>query len=103
MASWRRGSTPTNTFTVNLDLRDATVYVTYWQNGVIIIEKTGEDLEITATTITVHLTQAETLLLKTGNVSIQIRYVMEDGSADASNIITASVERILKDGEIVYV
>lgn len=31
--SWRRGSTPTNTFNVNIDLTDATVYITYCQKG----------------------------------------------------------------------
>ena len=103
MASWRRGSTPTNTFTVNVDLREAKIYVSYSQDGEILVEKTGDDLEVDETSIVVHLTQAETLRFKTGSVSIQIRYVMPDESADASNIMTVSSERILKDGEIKYV
>lgn len=103
MSSWRRGSTPTNTFSVNIDLTDATVYVSYWQRGKVIIEKTGDDLAITEDRIVVSLSQKDTLALQTGEVEIQIRYVMPDGTADASNIIKVNSERILKDGEITYV
>lgn len=103
MASWRRGSTPTNTFSVNVDLTDATVYVSYSQNGRIVIDKTGEDLDVSIDAIVVQLSQKDTLMLKPGEVEIQIRYVMADGTADASNIIKVQSERILKDGEITYV
>jgi len=36
-------------------------------------------------------------------VEMQIRYVRENGQADASNVITASVGKILKNGVIEYV
>ena len=98
----RRGSTPTNTFTVAIDLTAATIYVTYSQHGRVVFEKTGSDLTVTATTISCTLSQAETLALETGEVCIQIRYVMPDGTADASNIIRTTAEMILKDGEIAY-
>lgn len=61
---WKRGSTPVNVFKVNVDLTDATVYVTYSQSGNVVIEKTGEDLIITEDTITTHLTQEDTLKLE---------------------------------------
>lgn len=102
MSGYRRGSTPTHTFNVNVDLRNATVYVTYSQRGVTIVEKTGEDLTITQTTVALKLTQSETLQFSNGRVEIQIRYVMADGSADASNIIVADAQKILKDGVITY-
>lgn len=102
MGTWRRGSTPTNIFNVNIDLRGATLYITYKQGGQIIVEKTGSDIFVTETTLTVKLTQEETLRFKSGSVRIQIRYVRQDGSADASNIIETRAEEILKDGEIVY-
>lgn len=102
MAKWRRGSTPTNIFNVNIDLRGARVYITYKQNGIIVTEKTGGDVIITEHQLMTKLTQAETLLFKTGPVRIQIRYVRPDGSADASNIIDTRAEEILKDGEIRY-
>lgn len=102
MAQWRRGSTPINIFNVNIDLREATIYITYKQNGKVIIEKTGSDLEVEENKIITRLTQEETLKFKTGPVKIQIRYVKADGEADASNIIETRSEEILKDGEIVY-
>lgn len=99
----RRGSTPTNTFSVNLDLRDATVFVTYEQDDKIVVEKTGEDLTITATAVSCTLTQEETLRFHAGRVNIQLRFVTALGAADASNIIATTAERILKDGVIEYV
>ena len=96
----RRGSTPTNTFDVDIDLRGATVFVTYGQGGRNIIEKTGEDVVINEHTLEVHLTQKETLEFIDGTVEIQVRYVFPNGSADASNIMRTTAERILKDGVI---
>lgn len=103
MPTWRRGSTPTNIFHVNINLVGARIYVTYKQNGQILVEKTNESLEILEDRILSTLTQEETLLFKTGPVRIQIRYVRQDGTADASNIIETRAEEILKDGEIEFV
>lgn len=103
MSGFRRGSTPTHTFNVNVDLREATVYVTYSQRGQVIVEKTGDDLTITEESVTLSLTQAETLQFNNGRVEIQIRYVTADGFADASNIIIVDTERILKEGVITHV
>lgn len=102
MAQWRRGSTPLNIFNVNTDLRGAKIYITYKQAGKVILEKTGTDIEVEEDRITTRLTQEETLRFKVGPVKIQIRYVKEDGTADASNIIETRAEEILKDGEITY-
>ena len=96
----RRGSTPTNTFDVDIDLTNATVYVSYEQGGRVVLEKTGEDLTVTAESIALHLTQEETLAFVPGKVNIQIRYVFPNGAADASNIINTTFERIIKDGVI---
>ena len=102
MAGWHRGTTPTNTFNVNVDLREARIYISYYQRGRVVVEKTGEDLTVIESQITTELTQEETLRFKAGPVRIQIRYVMPDGTADASNIIETTAEEILKDGEIAY-
>lgn len=99
----RRGTTPTNTFSVDVDLTGATVYVSYEQDGKVIIEKTGTDVTITSTDVTVTLTQADTLAFHPGRVCVQIRYVDQLGTADASNIMETTAERILKDGEISHV
>lgn len=97
----KRGTTPTNTFKTNIDLTGATVFLTYSQRGRVVLEKTSEDLEISAEVIVTRLTQKDTLGFDAlQKVSIQIRYVFPDGTAGASNIMTASVGEILKDGEI---
>lgn len=97
----KRGTTPTNTFKTNIDLTGATIFLTYSQRGRVVLEKTGEDLEISAEAIVTRLTQKDTLGFDAlQKVSIQIRYVFPDGTAGASNIMTASVGEILKDGEI---
>lgn len=107
----RRGTTPTHTFNSDIDLTGAdAVYVTYKQGDTFIAEHTLDNgVEITADTVSVTLTQAETLLLdatkiddlgRTVNVSAQIRAAFPDGTRIASNIIHIRVEDILKDGEI---
>lgn len=97
----KRGSTPTNEFSVDIDLRQATVYVSYEQDGRTVVEKTGDDLTVEANKITVKLTQQDTLKFKPGAVLMQIRYVFPfTGDADASNIMQTTAERIIKDGVI---
>lgn len=100
----RRGTTPTNVFTVPFDLSEATVFISYEQGKQVVVEKTGEDLVFDDTggvyTITVNLTQEETLRFYPGAVEIQLRYVFPTGDADASNIIKTTAERIIKDGVI---
>lgn len=97
----KRGTTPVNTFRTNIDLTGATVFLTYSQRGRVILEKTGEDLTISEDAVVTRLTQRDTLGLDAiQKVSIQLRYVFPDGTAGASNIMTAEVGEILKDGEI---
>ena len=96
----RRGSTPTNTFEVDIDLTGATVFVSYEQKGQIIVEKTGTDLTIDDDSIVLQLKQEETLRFAPGEVLIQVRYVFPNGTADASNIIRTTFDRIIKDGVI---
>ena len=67
----------------------------------------GDDgVDATDKVVTVSLTQADTLLLgslspdEDQQVEVQIRGRMEDGRAFASNIMTAPLSRILKDGVI---
>lgn len=50
----RRGTTPTNTFSVPIDLSAATVFITYAQSGRTVIEKTGADLTFDKYTIIDH-------------------------------------------------
>ena len=100
-----RGTTPTNTFYTSTSLVGATVYITYEQNDVICVEKSGDDVTITDEYVQVQLTQEDTLRFMSicDPVFIQIRYVREDGMADASNIMKTTVKKILKEGVIDYV
>ena len=104
MAGIGRGTTPTNTFSVDVDLRDAeVVYLTYKQGSKITLEKEKGDLEIDEDEVRVYLTQEETLALKFGGntpVRMQFRARYADGNAIKSNIMQATVEEILKDGVI---
>ena len=70
MESWRRGSTPTNVFNLNIDLTDARVYVTYMQKGKVIVEKSNENLDITSDSLVVSLTQEDTLKFAPGDVEV---------------------------------
>lgn len=95
-----RGTTPTNVFNVDIDLTTATeMYISYEQNKQVIVEKELSDCTVTAESVSVTLTQAETLLFQPGKVFVQIRAKI-GSTAVASNIITTTAERILKDGAI---
>ena len=97
----RRGTTPTNIFNVDVDCTTAeAIYITYSQYGRTKFEKTIEDIDVTEETMSVKLTQEETLLLREGNVSIQIRVKFPDETAIASNLIQTTSEKILKEGVI---
>lgn len=98
----RRGTTPTHRFATNVSLVDAEeIYVTYKQ-GSIILTKTKDDCVVTPDALMLKLTQEDTLMFKTEGckLKIQIRAKFLDGTAIASNVIEASVERILKNGVI---
>lgn len=97
----RRGTTPTLTITTDIDLTEASnLYLTFKQGDRVCFEKTLNDVTITEDTVSVWLTQAETLVLKDGRmVSFQIRATLGDQKV-ASNVMTSPVGEILKGGEI---
>lgn len=96
-----RGTTPTNVFRTDVDLENASVlFVSYKQNGKVVLEKSLEDVNVKKTLVTVNLTQKETLLFQDGIVTIQIRAKFPDNTAIASNLIRTTAEEIVKDGEI---
>lgn len=97
----RRGTTPTISYNVDIDLTSALeLYITLKQDGLVVIEKSIEDVTITSESISIALTQEETLNLVPGKVLMQIRAKMPDGAALASNIMMGYVEQILKNGVI---
>ncbi len=99
----QRGTTPTHTFTFGDSLSGALfdkIFITYKQGEKVIVEKSADEIDVTEDSFIVSLTQKETLLFSPGQVQIQIRVKTADGKALASNILTASANEILKDGEI---
>ena len=97
-----RGTTPT--ITINCDI-DVSEFVTMWVT--FRTQQLGDEgVDATDKVVTVSLTQADTLLLgslspdEDQQVEVQIRGKTEDGRAFASNIMTAPLSRILKDGVI---
>lgn len=96
-----RGTTPTHIFEVDVDLTSAVVmYISYKQFDKVVLEKTLEDITVTATQLTVRLTQEETLLFKDGLVEIQIRARLADDSALKSDVIKTDADKLIKDGVI---
>lgn len=111
-----RGTTPT--ITINCDI-DVSEFVTMWvtfrtqqlatyapPKQVEVTKHLGDEgVDATGKVVTVSLTQADTLLLgslspdEDQQVEVQIRGRTEDGRAFASNIMTAPLSRILKDGD----
>lgn len=108
----RRGTTPTLTITAeNIDLIGKTVYVTIDQaghgqltklfpnnDGTVSLEQYNSD-----TLIHVFLSQHDTMAFRPGKAQIQIRWIEEDGTAHASDIVTITLTKTLLEGVIKYV
>lgn len=61
-----RGTTPTNVFRTDVDLENASVlFVSYKQNGKVVLEKSLEDVSVKKTLVTVNLTQKKHFCFKT--------------------------------------
>lgn len=109
MSTIIRGTTPTLTFNVKneqMDLAEiAEVWITFkTKPGVKQIEKTYDinDVAIDAAekTITLSLSQEDTLEFANAQMLVQVRLRMNDDMAFASAIIETSIGQILKDGVI---
>lgn len=96
-----RGTTPTHTFRVSVDLREAdVVWLTYSQREKVVVEKSKADMEITENTVTVKLTQEDTLKFKEDCVYAQIRARFSDGTAIACPVRRTTAQKVLKEGII---
>lgn len=99
----RRGTTPTFTFTLEFDaslLTKATV--SFRQAGGVIIDKDLADCVVESNTLTVSLTEAETLSLRAMTLypmEIQLRAGIGEARL-VSQIWEVPVEHILKDGAL---
>lgn len=93
------GTTPTHTFTVDVDLRDAVeIWITYSQSNKVIINKTLFDgIEVAEDNIVIELTQEDTLKFRQNTpVKIQIRAKFGDGSVIKSLVINTTSDECLK-------
>lgn len=98
----RRGTTPTFTFDVDLDLTGWDYYVTFEQGSREITRKDAEVIPANegGCQMLVRLTQEETLAFKAGvKGKAQIR-ACKDGDAVASTVFEFPVHDVLLDGEI---
>lgn len=103
MERWFRGTTPRHWFDVPFSKNEFTVInIAYAQARKVVLEKTLTDIKFlpaeTGCRLELHLTQEDTLKFRDGiEVECQIRACV-NGEWIACDIMTASVERILRDG-----
>lgn len=98
-----RGTTPTIEFTFKtISPKDMDVaYLTIKQKGITKIEKSIDEAIISVTSIEWSLKQDETLKLNDDfECSIQMRYRLNSGLADASPTYSVLPAQILKEGII---
>ena len=97
-----RGTTPTLEFKLPFDTDIlAEAWVTMAQKGKVVLDKQLSECQCEGNVLTVKLSQEETLDLKCNCLTeIQIRIRTIDGNALASDIMSVSPDRILKDGVI---
>lgn len=97
-----RGTTPTLEFTLPFDTDIlAEAWVTMAQNKEVVLDKQMSECQCSGNVLTVKLTQEDTLALKCNClVEIQVRVKTKEGEALASEVVTESPDRILKDGVI---
>lgn len=103
-----RGTTPTHEFNklpvLSIDIDQ--IWISYLQNGAPVFTKEKEDIFLQdnedgeTCKATLKLSQEDTLQFKPGQVNIQIRLLLIDGTALASDEVTLTVKRIIKNGKI---
>lgn len=95
-----QATTPTFILTLpdTVDLSQAAnIYFSLRQKNVN-IEKSGGDLTVEGQTVSVYLSQAETLQLVSGAAQIQFNWTYANGSRACSNIVSVQVtENLLKE------
>ena len=93
-----RGTTPTITLTIEeFDLTALkSVYVTFSQSGKLITKKNGDEgVEVTEHTLSILLSQEETLKFTPGIVEVQLRGLTESGVAFATDVSKTTVKEVL--------
>ena len=94
----RQGTTPTHTFNLPFDISLLKIVsIAYAQNRKVLFVKRLPDLEVNGATMSVTLSQADTLQVDPNReVEVQVRVVTHNDEALASDIFTMSAERVLE-------
>ena len=94
-----RGTTPTLNFQLPLVVSQITkLNIAFSQNDVVVLEKSLQDVTCSGRTITLKLSEAETLSLNDKKeLKLQLRIGIGNNRL-ASGIITTNVKSILKEG-----
>lgn len=101
-----RGTTQILTFDIGMNVNEVSqLWLTFSHSNRInseIFTKTKDDVILDGTTLTVPLTQEETLALNEYNIKdkvvfVQLRAIV-DGQALASNVVEMTVQHLLKEG-----
>lgn len=103
-----RGTTPTHMFhgMPFLSTEIVQIWITYLQAGRVILTKDINDVAFddnlisSSCSASVELSQEDTLSFKPGTATVQVRVLLYDGTALASNEQMIQIGRITKDGEI---
>lgn len=95
-----RGTTPTLTITLSNEIDFESYFVTFKQEGYIVVEKTEKDCSQEGPVITVQLTQDDTLKIRSGvALEVQVRGKIGE-KAYATKIKKLYADDILKEGKI---
>lgn len=98
-----RGTTPSYVITIKgMDSLDGMSIEVDIKQGSALIKFDKDEVVIDEDTISISLTQEQTLTLSTGTAKLQVRGITQSGIAWASNIVTIPVNPILRAGVIEY-
>ena len=94
-----RGTTPTHIFNVPFSTSlIKELRISYAQDGLIVLEKTEATATLTDNTISVELTQEETLSFNDKkNIALQVKVLTTDGKVLATQIQQVRVDRCLSE------
>ena len=95
-----RGSTPTHEFTVPFETKSIEkLEISYAQNDIVLFTKHKEDCILDGYTVTLSLTQEETLLFDAEKRYVQIQMRVKTGGEEVSisEIITVEIKKALFD------
>ena len=104
------GTTPVLSAVINdIDITEATVYVTiysggddytksnYFDDGTVSLDTIYDEVDghFLGTEVTVKYTQEETVNMRPGHAKMQIGWVLEDGTADKTNLSRVYIPKTL--------